>query len=62
MENDRLAQWILTLESMILVFIATNIYHLTPAQASTLKLYELLGAVLAGMITTYGIYKMHQLT
>ena len=62
MEKDRLAHWFLMLESMILVFVATNIYHLTPAQASTLKLYELFGAVLAGMITTYGIYKMHQLT
>jgi hypothetical protein len=52
----------LGVEAAIFIAVLAGISTLSMEKASDLWLFELLGAVSATMITTYGLYKMQNLT
>lgn len=60
--KDREFRILLGLEIMLLVGIVIGITSLNPDKAEAYRLFEFLGADLAAIITTYGIYKMRNLT
>lgn len=62
MKTGRKLQTALLVETAILVTILAGISSLSIERASELWLFELVGAVTAAMITTYGLYKMRELT
>lgn len=53
---------LLGVETAVFLAIVSGIALLEPDQAAELWLFELVGAVSASMITTYGIYRMKALT
>lgn len=60
--KDRTFKILLGIESVLLAGIVAGIAYLNPDTAEAYRLFEFLGADLAAMITTYGIYKMRELT
>lgn len=62
MEEDMILLKAITIELAALGFIITAILALPSNEASYFRLYELLGAFLASIITTSGLYGMKKLT
>lgn len=62
MELDKNIRRLLTLEAALMAGLLTSLYLMSPFEADYFYLYELFGALSAGIITTFGIYKMRQLT
>lgn len=52
----------LSFEVALLLGVVALIHSLSPAEASYFRLYELFGALSAAIITTFGLYKMRDLT
>jgi uncharacterized membrane protein len=52
----------LAFETLLLVGILFGVYFLKTETAEAYRLFELLGVFLAAMITTYGLYKMRDIT
>lgn len=50
------------LESILLLVVIAGLWRLNPAEASSLYLYEILGMIMALIITTGGIHKMRDIT
>lgn len=55
-------QLVLLVETALMLGLIGLLSSLTSSQSSYFRLYELFGALSASIITTYGIYKMRQLT
>lgn len=62
MNLDETLRKSLIVEAALMAGILTTLYLLTPTQSSYFQLYELVGALFAGILTTFGLYKMRQLT
>lgn len=62
MKAQKILQISIIFELAVLLGVIAGIYSLNPEGAVKYSLYELLGAVLATLITTTGIYKMEDLT
>lgn len=55
-------EMLMIFELLLLIAIALGIFFLSPDESEKYTLFEFLGAVLASMITTFGLYKMRDLT
>lgn len=53
---------ILALETVLMALIVASFMVLSTSEASGLHLYELFGGLWALMLTTFGLFKMKQLT
>jgi hypothetical protein len=53
---------LLRVETVALIAIIAGIVFFEPERAADLWLFELVGAVSASLITTFGIYRMKELT
>jgi len=60
--KDRIFKALLVAESVLLIGIAGGIASLGLERAEAWGLFEFLGADMAAMITTYGLYRMRDLT
>jgi hypothetical protein len=60
--KDRTFKALLALETVLLVGIVAGIASLGLERAEAWRLFEFLGADMAAMITTYGLYKMRDIT
>lgn len=52
----------LVFESLLLLGIVTGIYLFEADMAEAYGLFEVLGAILATIMTTYGLYEMRKIT
>lgn len=62
MKTEEKLKIILGLEIIVLSAIILGVLSFNSDRTSLYRLYELLGTVIAGIITTFGIYKMRELT
>ncbi len=62
MNVNRAFKAAIALELITLATIVSGIIMLDSSQARAWRLFELLGANMASLITTFGVYKMRQMT
>lgn len=53
---------LLRFEAILLASVLAGLIYLPAGKASYYQLYEIMGAVIAGMITTFGLLHMKDLT
>lgn len=62
MELEQKMKIAVAVEALLLLGIVVGIYSLSTETAEAYRLFEFLGADLAAIITTYGLYKMRDIT
>lgn len=49
-------------ETLVLLLVVSGMLFLPASEASRLRLFEIFGALLATMLTTFGLFEMRRLT
>ena len=62
MDVKNIFRVLIALEVVLLAFIVSGIVLFDSSKASSWRLFELLGANIASLITTFGVYKMREMT
>lgn len=62
MKINQILSKTLLVEMVLMVGVIVSLYLMDVPEASYFYLYELFGALSAAIITTFGIYKMKELT
>lgn len=62
MKHNSIFRGLISVELGLLIGILGAVFALNASKAAGFYLYEFIGVLMASIITTYGIYKMHDIT